>query len=226
MTSNKVSHPHRFLLAATMAAALVLSACGSTSQADTASTDTGDQTVASLPEAPAETGTDEAGSDGDVDSGADTTNDSSNDQGAAEDLSPEEAQLRFEQCLEDAGIENPFGDAEGESITGEDGGEQGTTFALELDDEADFEAFEKCNEIMGEAFGEFTPSPEQEALLKDAELEFNQCMTDKGFDISGEGGGFEIEGDIDFDELDAAASECDSAFDALNSALAEEGEDS
>ncbi len=219
MTFYELSRTRRLAAATSIATALLLSACGSTATSDTSSADTGDQTVASLPEVPVDSSADEPTSDT-----AESFDDSP--EAADEDLSPEEAELRFEQCLEDAGIDNPFDSAQGESITGDADEDENSVMAFELGEDVDFEAFEKCNEILSDAFGEFTPSPEQEALMKDAELEFNQCMTDNGFDISGSDGAFEISGDIDFAEFDAAASECDSAFDALNNAFEEDGDDS
>lgn len=223
MTSpHKTRSSKRFApIIALFAALLLLSACGSTATAtnDNANDSADSQTVASLPEAAPD---DTPDSSDDSDAAANSSTEEASEDGA--DLSPEEAQLKFEQCLEDAGIDSPFSSADGEAIVGAEGDEGGQVLALDLNDDESFEAFEKCNEIMSDAFGEFTPSPEQDALMQDAELEFSRCMAEQGFDVSTDGG-IELDADLDISDLDAAASECDSAFDTLNDAFEDEGSD-
>jgi|GEM_PF-2190666 hypothetical protein len=46
------------------------------------------------------------------------------------------------------------------------------------------EVDEKCGHYLESAFGEFTLSPEQEAIMKDAELAFTKCMKDHGLDVT------------------------------------------
>ena len=209
-----MNSPHNRLLAGVFSVLLVLSACGSTAASDAANEESETTaTVASLPE---QTSTEEATADE-----ASSAEDSELVDESVEELTAEEAQLKFEQCLLDAGIDSPFAGTEGESIGAS---EDGAGIAFELDEE-DFEAFEKCNEILSESFGEFTPSPEQEAIIQDAQLEFDQCMTDKGFDVSG-GASFELGEGVSIDDLQVASDECSSVFDVLSTDDANNGEDS
>lgn len=189
-------------------AALLFAACGSGAEA---ADETG---VAALPE-----------SETTADVDTNNTGDSGSDDGdEGSELTPEEAQLAFTQCLEEQGVEDPFGGSGGETIGGED--DDGATAAITFDSEEDFEAFEKaqkaCSDLLGDAFGEFEATPEQEAMMADAELKFNQCMSDMGFEVSE--GGIQLE-EGDFDKMEAAAAECDEAFDELNESFASEGED-
>lgn len=193
--------------------ALIVAACGGA--ADT----TEEPSVAALPETTESAdGTEDKGG---TNSNTGDENDETN--GTTSDMTPEEAQLAFSQCLEEQGIEDPFSNGDGETIDGAEGG-QSAGIAFESD--ADFEEFEaamdECSDLLGDAFGEFEPTPEQEAQLADAELKFNQCMSDKGFTVRADGA-LEFEGD-DFEALEAAASECDDAFDAFNESLDEDGE--
>jgi len=209
---------HRSLITAgSLTLALILGACGSTTT-DAATSD--EPSVASLPETPVET----------VEPGVATPTD---EDPPSEDLTPEEAQLAFEQCLEDAGVDFDFGGAIGEiiddgAVSGIIGGDgdappDGTTSAVSIT-EGDFEAFDECNDLLSDAFGDFTPSPEQEAQFRDAELEFSRCMEEQGFDfdLSGSGGTISIGPDADFEAMEAAMSECDSIFESLNESLSEE----
>lgn len=194
--------------------ALLFAACGDTADVE-------EPTVAALPEA-TESATDSAPQGED---GADENSDSESNEDSAPDLSPEEAQLAFSQCLEDEGVEDPFGGiADGEVIGGDDGESQAGIVTFSSDEE--FEAFEaaqeKCGEILGAAFGEFEASPEQEAAMKDAELKFSQCMSEQGFEMSD--GGIQIE-EGDFEKIDEATKQCDEVFEELNSQLADNSED-
>jgi hypothetical protein len=131
----------------------------------------------------------------------------------------EEANVAFEQCLADNGVDNAFGGSGGESIDGEEDGPQ--TMRLDFDSEEEAEAFnealDECNEIFEDAFGEFELSPEQEAEFADAEAAFNQCMAEQGFEMSD--GGFEVE---DIDDLDATTDQCDEIFEDLNDSIGED----
>jgi hypothetical protein len=117
--------------------------------------------------------------------------------------------LEMQRCLSEAGFDIDL---------------DGMTF--ELDENVDFEAFEEamdaCNELLGDAFGEFEATPEQEAMMADAELKFNQCMADNGFEMSD--GAIELD-EGDFEKMEEATAECDDAFDELNEAITGEGED-
>lgn len=193
--------------------ALLFAACGGAAEAD-------EPTVAALPDAtesaaaPDADGPDTNGPDAD-DSGAESDADS----GPA--MTSEEAGLAFSQCLEERGIDDPFAAGGGEVIGDDEDGPQAGI--VTFDSDADFEAFEEaqeeCGKLLGDAFGDFSPSPEQEAAFKDAELKFNQCMTDLGFEMSG--GAIEVE-DGGFEKLEEATKECDSAFEELNEQLAED----
>lgn len=192
--------------------AMLFAACGS-------ATDTADAPgVAALPEA-----TESAAAPDSESTDSNKTEDSGD--GETSDLSPEEAQLAFSQCLEEQGVDDPFGGDGGEAIGDNDEDGPGSA-AIQFESEEDFEAFEKaqeaCSELLGDAFGEFEATPEQEAMMADAELKFNQCMSDKGFEVSE--GGIEIN-EGDFEKMEEAAADCDDAFDELNDLLADEGED-
>lgn len=120
----------------------------------------------------------------------------------------EAAQLRYDRCLADEGVDvdTLFGDLDGEQA--------GVIDATEIDDfDAQFEAYEAANEacqpILEEVFGSFDLSPEEEAEFADAEAKFNQCMTDKGFAVDGNAISTDVD---DFEALDSAADECGSVF--------------
>lgn len=185
--------------------ALLFAACGGAVEAD-------EPTVAALPDA-AESAAAPDNDGSDVETG----------EPSVSDMTPEEAGLAFSQCLEERGIDDPFAAGGGEVIGDDEDGPQ--TGIVSFDSDADFEAFEQaqeeCGKLLGDAFGDFNPSPEQEAAFKDAELKFNQCMTDLGFEMSG--GAIEIE-DGGFEKLEEATKECDSVFEELNEQLPE-GED-
>ncbi len=186
--------------------AMLFAACGSGAEAAE------EPTVAALPETETTVDTED-------------TADSGSEDGDKEELTPEEAQLAFSQCLEEQGVEDPFGGSgDGEAISGDDDDEGSA--AIQIDSEEDFEAFEEamdaCNELLGDAFGEFEATPEQEAMMADAELKFNQCMADNGFEMSD--GAIELD-EGDFEKMEEATAECDDAFDELNEAITGEGED-
>ncbi len=201
-TESRYSSTRSAAITAVMVASgLLAAACGSTATASD------DRAVADIPETTIAAG--EAETDESADSAGSADDGTSADDEPISDEDAEAAQLRFEQCLADEGVENPFESAE-----------DGNSAVVEFD-EGEFEAFEaaqeKCEPILDEAFGSFEFTPEQEAAQADAELAFNQCMTEQGFDMSGgdDEGGFQIEGDVDIDDLNAAAEQCDDAFDEV-----------
>ncbi len=194
-------------IAALLAIGLVAAACGSATAEQAPS-------VAALP-----ADSEESASAAD---GADDAGDGERAPVNPEDVSPEEAeaaQLKFDQCMTDNGVDQDelFGDIEGEG-----GG------AVVLDStgegfDAQFEAYEaaleECEPILEGVFGDFTLSPEQEAEMADAEAAFNQCAADAGFEI-GEGsadGGFQIDADVDIDELREVLDECAKVYENLDS---------
>ncbi|MEM8923981.1 MAG: hypothetical protein AAGD35_10810 [Actinomycetota bacterium] len=192
------------LLAALAAVALLAAACGS-------GDDEGAPTVADIPAA-------------DGDSAAGSTDGSGDDGG--ESLSPEEAQLAFEQCMEKQGVDISLsGGGDGESLDGDD--DDGRSSAGEVGEDFDkFEAaMDECNSLLGNAFDDFDRSPEEEAAMKDAEAAFAQCMEEQGFpqssgddddtvdDDDGAGFSFQIDENADQDEVDAAFRACESIFD-------------
>ncbi len=189
---------YRLLLACPLLAiGLLAGACGSGDVED-------DRSVAALPDDPQDPGS------GDSIDG--NSNDADSDRDSDEPVSEadaEAAMLAFEQCLADEGVEDPFGDLDGEG---------GGVVMLDAADEGEFEAFqaaqEKCTPILEDAFGEFELSPAEEAAQKDAEVKFNQCMTDLGFDVSGEGG-IAIGEDFDSDAINEAFEECGTVFEEI-----------
>lgn len=215
----RAPHPRGRVLAAGAMALLMLAGACSSSDDETA------PTVATLPtEAPADA---PASSAADTEPGDDTPVN-------PEDVSDEDAeaaQLRFDQCMADQGVdqEELFGDAAGDS------GDDNQATAIKIDDESfNFEAYEaaleECEPILEAFFGDFTLSPEQEAMASDAQAQFSQCMSDQGIDIDsgGDAGGtvsFEIsEDEFDQDAMNAAFEECDKVFEELNTSLnGEEG---
>jgi hypothetical protein len=97
-------------------------------------------------------------------------------------------------------------------------------------DEKLIEASEACRGHLANATPEFDLTPEQQAALEDAQLAFQQCMEEHGI----EGGGFTISvgdgpaldvdeqqdeqaapppQDVDPEEFQAAAEECQSVYD-------------
>ncbi len=177
--------------------ALLAAACGGSAAALEAE-------VAALPEASGEP----------VEPGPDSSPNETNESEQKE-IDPETAQLQYSQCLEDKGVEDPFANAD----------QEGGVITLDADGTDDsFEEFQEadkeCGKIFDEAFGDFELSPEQEAEFKDAELAFNTCMAEKGFDFggldgSGSSGAIRLDDDVDFSALEEASKECGAAFDSL-----------
>ncbi|MEM9610599.1 MAG: hypothetical protein AAGA99_24520 [Actinomycetota bacterium] len=189
------SRPRRRLVgAAVLAAAVVLGACGTGGSGDE---EASAATIASLP------GEDGDTADGDGDGG------SGGDADPPTDEEIEAAQIEFERCMADAGIDLS-GPSDSASI---EGGDDDEVQSFELGEGESFEdleaAMEQCDSILEDTFGSFEPSPEEQAELADAEAAFANCMTDAGFEISNEDGAIAIGSDGEDDEaVEAALDDC------------------
>ena len=185
--------PALVLILSIGAIALLVAACGG------GSSDGGDQ-VASLGDAAA------AAADGE---GGSTTTTA---------LDPEEASLAFEECMAEHGVEvHVFAASEGEPNERSlqvDELEPSEDRPPPPDPEALEAAQEECNPLLQGAFGELELSPEQEAEMRDAQLELQRCLEDRGidgFEPDGDDGGFEMRLDPeaeDFEEVQEAMREC------------------
>ena len=167
-----------------IAAALVLGACQTT-----------DQQTTQLPTL--ETASEESTSVTDPNEPASGDNDA--------EVDPELAMAEFEACMAEAGIELGTAEEEGEFVQ---------SFEIEAGDAApdaaeDIEAaFEQCNSILENSFGEFDISPEEQAELDDANLALTRCLAEAGFDVDFSDGGFTLDDTIDFAEFEAAMTSC------------------
>ncbi len=244
MRSNRISRAARRVAAMALMGAVVMAAgCGSDEGSDSADAADAADAVASL--------RDESGADPDGDSDAATgsSGDSEDAEGeleAPED--PEEAFALYDQCLQDHGVDPgdgffvaageasiavsaqaaPTGSLpESDQVVVNGHGPDGGTLP-EITPEL-IEASEACRGHLANATPDFDLTPEQEAAMEDAQLEFQQCMEEHGI----EGGGFSIsvgEGpaigveetpqetstlppvEIDPEEFQAAAEECQSVY--------------
>ena len=185
-----MTNPRLAVLTPLIALTLGLAACGSAANEDAASADA----------LPTLENTTDTSTDDDADSGDESDAD-------AEDVDPEIAMAEYEQCLADNGIDL--------ASSGEDGDAFAMEFEVEPGDEdlvmEDFEAAAaECDSILEDAFGEFELSPEEEAEMADQMLEMQRCLAEKGIDIETDDGNaaFQIGGDLDFDEMEAAMDEC------------------
>ena len=191
------SHTHKPLtrrraIVALSAVTLLVSACGSAGDDDAQA-----DAVASLRDVSTSDGATTDGTDG---SAEDTELE------APDDL--EEAMALYDQCLQDHGVDPGQGfvvSAGGDTVAVAPAG--GATTGNELSDDQVFvdaqdadgkeipppdedliEAAEACRGHLANATPDFDLSPEQEAAMEDAQLDFQQCMEDHGI----EGGGFSI----------------------------------
>ncbi len=195
-------------IAALLAIGLLAAACGSEPADEAAS-------VAALP-AESEESALSTSDDGDADIPA-----------SPEDVSDEDAeaaQLQFDQCMTDNGVDQDelFGDVDTDSGDGETFIIDGSAEGFEQVFEAYEAALEECEPILEAVFGDFELTPEQEAELADAEAKFNQCMADAGFEMTSpegndEAAGFELDADMDIDDLQAAADECGEVYEEIGS---------
>ena len=228
-------------LVALSIATLLASACGSANDDDGQA-----DGVASLRELSA---ADEVIDDGDEDTSRDDTAEGDTGQlEAPDDL--EQAMALYDQCLQDHGVDPGDGfvvagngdavavaPAGGAPAGGDAPDDQVFVYAEDANgneipppSEELIEASEACRGHLANATPDFDLSPEQEAAMEDAQLEFQQCMEDHGiegggFSISVGGGGPGLEvierdaeqaapppSDIDFEEFQAAAEECQSVY--------------
>jgi hypothetical protein len=132
-------------------------------------------------------------------------------------LDPEEASLAFEQCMAEHGIEvHVFAASEGDA--GErsvqvDELEPGEDPPPPPDPEELEAAQEECDPLLESTFRDLELSPEQEAEMRDAQLEMQRCLEDhgiEGFEATGDGGfGMRLDpGAEDFEEVEEAMREC------------------
>lgn len=181
------------------------------------------------------------------------------DDGAGSDVEapedPDEAFALFEECMEDSGV----GLGGGVSISSGTGGidvdeptsveidPQDSEFDLENLDFEEFEAARKeCEAHLANIGIGFEMTPEQEALLADAELAFADCMEEQGVVVPemGQGGVITTEAVIeadadadpqadqpsfddagfDFEEFEQAAEKCDHVFAEVDELFAAEGD--
>ena len=97
---------------------------------------------------------------------------------------PEEAQLAFEQCMADQGVDHQgFATSSivGVEIDAQDVPDAPTSGSSDPDDLQ--AAFDACGDLLDEAFGEFELTPEQEAEMRDQQLAFEQCLADNGVEL-------------------------------------------
>ena len=205
-------------VAAVFAALLLFTAACGGSDGD----ESGDQAIATLTEDTADDtgdadtsgGTDEAAPDGD------------DDVEAPED--PEDAFALFDECMAEAGIEVETVGAVGDGRVEVDSGSPGEPPG-EVDPQAgggsfeDFglEEFEAANEAceghLANIDGGFDLSPEQEAAMEDAQLEWTKCMSDQGVEVpeldDAGSGSIVVEGAVEVDPQTGEPSFEDSDFD-------------
>ena len=194
---------------------------------------------------------DEAADDATTDSTpTGTSTDESAELEAPDDL--EAAMALYDQCLQDHGVDPGEGfivAGAGDAVAvapaggvnaadGEASDDQVFVYAQDAEgnempppDDELIEAAEACRGHLANATPDFELTPEQEAAMEDAQLEFQQCMEAHGiegggFSISvGGGPGIEVDeqqvddeatpppSDIDPEEFQAAAEECQSVYD-------------
>ncbi len=160
--------------------------------------------------------------------------DGSGDGETAADIDPELAMADYRECLAENGVDiNIQAGSGGGSISLEGGGEadpQAGGGGFDID--AFRAASEACADLAEAAMGSFTPDPQQQAAMEDAQLRFDECMADRG--LEGYGGavassGLALDGDtsaadpqsggsladVDPDVLAEALEECSAVFDEL-----------
>lgn len=230
--------PSRLLVIATIGLA-TLSACG-TEQPEAAGANGSNDGIASLDDTddPADD-TADVPADGDSDATGTTIADTGDELEAPEDI--EEAMTLFQSCMTEHGVE---GGGMVMATRAEDGGtiqvgnvsedDEGPVTQIEEIDPEVFEAAnEACSPHLANAMPEFDLTPEQEAALEDARLEFEACMKEAGVEMpemsTSDGGATmsinvssaDADGalpaigidDIDFDAFNEAAEGCQSVYD-------------
>jgi hypothetical protein len=225
--------PRSVLLLIVATFALLSAACGDNTTAATAAA--ADDGVASINE------------DANSDAGTIDSTDSSDDASVLEaPENPEDAFGLFNQCMNHAGV--GFG---GVIVSGPDGADGGISISPDGElpkgddpqrvevspEDFDLDAFSEANEIcrghLANIDQGFDLSPDQQARMDDAQLEFNKCMEDQGVempDFSGGGivtfGSGPVEADpqtgqpsidnLEFEEFNEAMETCQHIFEELN----------
>lgn len=153
----------------------------------------------------------------------------------------------YESCLEDEGIPPAlFAFEEGGVDVDDPQAEADAEAAMEALEDIDpallEEAAEACAPLLENVAGIPDLTPEQEALMEDANAAFQECMTEQGIDPSffefpGDGaeleagqpqsedpqaGGFNAE-DFDEEAFNAAAEACEDTFAEVEAMFSEEG---
>ena len=147
-------------------------------------------------------------------------------------VDPDLALADYQQCLRDNGLDLQV-QAGGGSISIGGGGGEADPQSGGFDSDAFREAADACRELGQEAMGAFTPDPQQQAAMEDAQLRFDECMADKGLagytggamassglGIDGSNGATDPQSggsldEVDPDVLNEALDECRTAFDEL-----------
>jgi hypothetical protein len=152
---------------------------------------------------------------GDSESGSDGVASLSDDGGSGADSEDvEQEALDWARCMRDEGVDIP------DPETDEDGHLRMGRVQVGPGG-IDPEAFQQATEVCGEPPGR-EMSPEDEAAMQDAALEFAECMRDKGYDMPDpdvSNGGMRIEGGGNLDPNDPQVQEdmndCQEAFSGL-----------
>lgn len=168
-----------------MTAAMALSACG-TSTEDAAS---------ELPTLNTET-----------DDTTDTALEENGDDSGDEEVDQDKAMADFEACMADLGID--IGSPGGSGTMTQEFEMESDGDGQPLDPESMDEAIAECDAILEDAFGSFELSPEEEAEEADSMLALQKCLAESGFDIQMDGGSFQLDENVDFDEFESAMDAC------------------
>ena len=182
------------VLAALLALAVGMSACGGQDGSDTS--------VASLDGAAADRSADDDGGGGGGDRAADQSR-------------FEDAALEYAQCMRDHGIDMPDPQFDDGKVTIGGGPRAGGGAAGEDEFRA---ADEACHSIMDDAAPEMELTPEEQAEMQDKMLAMAQCMRERGHDMPdpqvADGGGFKVGGpgaegmDLDDPDFQADMEDC------------------
>ncbi len=222
----KITNPRRAIALLVGPLLLIATACGGSTDGEPSAGDG----VASLNEGAA---------------GAPTPADESAPDGVEAPDNPEDALALFNECMEEHGFGGVVTVIAGGG-PGSGGLPIGDTEVQEIDPQAElgsFEDFDKdafdeantaCEGHLANLDGGFDMTPEQEAAMEDAQLEFADCMADLGIEMPEvvSSGGFAITDEVEASEVDPqpggpapddlgfdleafeeAASACDSVFD-------------
>ena len=149
-------------------------------------------------------------------------------------VDPDRAMADYRQCLADNGfdIDIQVGGGGG-SISLGGGGDEADPQSGGFDPDAFSEAADACSDLADAAMGAFTPDPQQQAAMQDAQLRFEECMADNGLagytggatmasglGIGGSGGAADPQSGGSLDEVDPdvlreALDECSAVYDEL-----------